>query len=303
VRPTVSAIIPVYNYGRYVAQAIESVLGQTCAASEIIVVDDGSTDNTPEVLKRYEGRIRIIHKENGGVSSALNRGAEAATGDLLAFLDADDVWLPRKLQRQVERFLADPDLGLVHCAYEEIDCSGKVLRYCREGLEGWVAPRLLLFQGPAILGGGSGYVVPRSLFWSVGGFDPRIAVSQDWDLGYRVAARKRVGFVPEVLLQYRLHGTNGHRNVRRMEHDMLLAFGKAFAEPAPDISPLRRRAYGRLHTVFAGSYYRAGQYPAFLRHAARGLFLDPRNLGRFLGYPLRLWQRRCAPGANATLHP
>jgi hypothetical protein len=160
---------------------------------------------------------------------------------------------------------------------------------------------MLRFDRPVILGGGSGTVIPRSWFTAVGGFDPRLSTSADWDLYRRIASRARVGFVPEVLLQYRQHGANMHRNVRAMEHDMLLAYAKALADGALAPRSLRRRCYGNLHTVLAGSFFAAGEPSAFLKHAARSLWLTPGNLTRYLAFPLRRWRRyRGRAGATPT---
>jgi glycosyltransferase involved in cell wall biosynthesis len=291
--PSVSVVIPTYNYARYVGAAVDSALAQTLPPAEVFVVDDGSTDDTDRVLERHQGRVRVLRQRNQGVATARNAGAGAATGDLLAFLDADDVWLPRKLESQVRRLAAEPDLGLVHCGYESIDDAGRPTgEVCLDGLEGRVADELLRFRRPVVLGGGSGVLIPRAAFDAVAGFDTRLSTSADWDLYQRLARRYPVGFVPEVLLRYRRHGSNMHGNVRAMERDMLLAYDKAFADPA--LAPIRRQCYGNLHTVLAGSYLAAGQPWACVRHAARGLALAPGNLTRYLGYPLRRLRRGAA---------
>jgi len=100
----ISVIIPTYNHCRFLVSAIDSALSQTLKPSEVIVVDDGSTDETSNLLNAYEGKIRVVRQKNQGVAAARNRGAEIATGEYLAFLDADDLWLPRKLEMQLNRF-------------------------------------------------------------------------------------------------------------------------------------------------------------------------------------------------------
>ena len=296
---TVSVVIPTYNYAHFLPRAVESVLTQTLPASEVIVVNDGSTDNTPDVLARYGDRIRVIHKRNEGLPAARNTGAMLASGDLIAFLDSDDAWLPRKLELQVRRFGSEPDLGLVHCGVRDVDSKGVPLREHLDGLEGWVALELLLFRRAVILGGGSAAVVRRSAFLEVGGFDTRFRHSEDWDFYYRVASVYKVGFVPEILVHYRLHGGNMHRNVRAMEQAMLLAYAKAFAAGSPGLRRVRRQCYGNLHAVLAGSFFSIGQYRDFLRHAVMGFVLRPATLSRFLGYPVR-WLRRRAIGRAYT---
>ena len=132
----VSVIIPTYNYGRFIAETIESALGQTLLPHEVIVVDDGSTDETAEVVASFGERVRYIYQENAGVCAARNRGVAASSGDLIAFLDADDIWEPTKLEKQAAKF-ADPDVGLVHCGMREFDSdTGETIKLNLDGGEG-----------------------------------------------------------------------------------------------------------------------------------------------------------------------
>jgi glycosyltransferase involved in cell wall biosynthesis len=289
----VSVIIPSYNYAQFLPSAVESALAQTRAAHEIIVVDDGSTDDTPQVLARYGQRIRALQQPNQGLSAARNSGAQMASGELLAFLDSDDTWLPTKLERQVARVEADPAVGLVHCGVSEVDRAGDVIRRRLDGMEGPVAYEMLLFRR-SVLMPPSTFLVPRKVFVETGGFDTQLNHSEDWDFGFRVASRHRVAFVAEALVNYRLHGGNMHRNVNNMARAMLFAYAKAFREPSSEVARLRRRAYGNLHAVLAGSFFSAGQYGPFLKHATLSLVRTPENAGRFLGYPIR-WLRRRRP--------
>src|SRR5262249_38681109 len=223
-------------------------------------------------------------------AAARNNGARIGRGGLLAFLDSDDVWLPQKLSRQLQRFEKDPDLGLVHCGLEFIDEQGVVVGIETRGLEGDVAIPMLLLRQPVILGGGSGALIRKDLFNELGGFDLRLSTSADWDLYYRIASRSRVGFVSDVLLKYRLHTGNMHRNIQMMERDMLSALAKSFREADPSLASLKRQCYGNLHTVLAGSFYAAGEYKNFIKHAATAITMSPANLRRFLEYPLRLYR-------------
>lgn len=288
----VSVIIPTYNYARFLAQAIDSALAQTLMPREVIVVDDGSTDDTARVLEAYADGITVIRQPNLGVAAARNAGAARAEGELLAFLDADDVWLPEKLERQVAKFESDAGLGLVHCGMEEIDESGEGLGRRLDGMEGWVGDEMLLFRRGVILGGGSGAMVSRVAFDAVGGFDTAMSTSADWDLYYRIARRFRIGFVSEVLLQYRVHRSNMHLNIRAMERDMLRAYEKAFNGGANRLSRIERRAYGNLRMALAGSYFSVGQHAGFARNTLKSLARTPENLTRLLAYPVRCLRRR-----------
>jgi hypothetical protein len=155
-----------------------------------------------------------------------------------------------------------------------------------------VARELLLFQRAVILGGGSAILVPRTVFEAVGGFDTRLSTSADWDFFYRVAKRKRVGFVPEPLVKYRVHPSNMHSNIKAMEHDMLLGYAKAFGDDDMELRELRRRCYGNLHMVLAGSFFRAGQGFGFMRHALKSVWLTPGNVTYLLDFPLRRMRSR-----------
>src|SRR5262249_55984139 len=260
---------------------------------EVIVVDDGSTDDTPRVLEAYGHRLRVIRQSNQGAGAARNTGIAAARGEYVAFLDSDDVWLPQKLERQMARFEADPDLGLVHCGAEVIDEEGRKTGYLLDGREGWVALDLLRLDRE-VMGPGSNIVVPRRVAEEVGGFDARLPPSEDWDFSYRIARRYRIGYVAEPLILYRRHSGGIHFNIPKMERSMLIALEKAFASPDASVQALRDYAYGRLHRILAGCYFQARRPRDFVRHALKSLRYDPRNIGYFAAYPSRVIARRRA---------
>ena len=288
---TISVLIPTYNYARYLPQAIDSVLAQTYAPLEVLVVDDGSTDDTPQVLAAYGNRIRAIRQDNQGVAAARNTGVAAARGEYVALLDSDDLWLPRKLELQIARFESDPSLGFVHCGAETFD-GDRTLGVLVDGMEGWVREAILRLDRVVIPVPGSGTVLPKRVIEEVGGFDVRLPPSDDWDLCYRIAARYPIGFVPVVLVRYRLHGGGIHMNIPKMENAMLLSLGKAFASPDPVVQALRRHSYGRLHRILAGCYFRQHKLGDFARHMMKSLRYDPTNFRYFAAYPLRVISRR-----------
>lgn len=288
-KPLVSVIIPNYNYAGYLGEAIDSVLSQTYPNVEVIVVDDGSTDGSREIIENYGDRIAAIFQQNQGVAAARNNGVRQAAGDHLAFLDADDVWLADKIERQIILFDTDKTLGLVHVGVQDIDENGDDLDVHLDGMAGEVSHELLLMRRPVVLGGGSGLMVTRSAFDAVGGFDLRLSTSADWDLFYQISSRFAVGFVNEVLLKYRMHGSNMHGNIARMETEMLIGFEKAFAD-SRHLS-IERAAYGNLYQVLAGSHFRAGNYPDFVRNSFKSIVNKPSNLGYFAKFPLRSLKR------------
>ena len=292
--PKVSVIIPNYNYAQYLGQAIDSVLAQTYQHFEIVAVDDGSSDESEAVVRNYGCRVKWLQQQRQGVSAARNRGVRESHGDLVAFLDADDVWLPTKLEKQVQCLIARPEFGLVHCGVEEISESGDRLGARLDGLEGWVANEMLLFKRASVIAAGSTAMARRDIFEVVGGFDTRLSTGADWDFCYQVASRQQVGFVPDALVKYRLHTSNMHSNIHAMEHDMLIAYDKAFKSNSDDLRRLQRQCYGNLHMVLAGSFFRAGLRADFIRNALKSLWLTPENLTRLMEFPFRRLRMRAS---------
>ncbi|CAN5513579.1 hypothetical protein BH10ACI3_BH10ACI3_21940 [soil metagenome] len=281
----VSVVIPNYNYAQYLSEAINSVLDQTYPDVEIIVVDDGSSDASKEILLSYGNRIETVLQQNQGVAAARNNGVKASSGEFIAFLDADDLWGAEKTEKQVNCFRNDEKLGLVHVGVSEIDSNGNSIGDKLEGGEGKMWQELLLFSGKGILGGGSGVMMPRTIFDEVGGFDERLSTSADWDLYFQISSRFEVGFVREPLLKYRVHNSNMHANIDVMERDMTLAFEKAFHPESPDLSAIKRRAFGSLHQNLAGSYFVARDYLPFIKHSLWSLAFNPGNIIHFLKIP------------------
>jgi glycosyltransferase involved in cell wall biosynthesis len=281
----VSVIIPNYNYGRYIAEAIDSVFAQTLPPHEVIVVDDGSTDNSPEVLASYGDRITVLLQQNQGVGAARNAGAAASTGDLLAFLDADDKWLPEKLERQVDLISSDAEIGLVHCAMHEFDTTtNETISVEDAGMEGWVAADLVLFERPVICGPGSTTLVRRGVFLNVGGYDTDKSLhpSEDWELSVRIAKKWKFGFVREPLVLYRNHGVNAHLDIVKFERSTLCAWSKVFGAGDETFSDLKRRSYGNLYRVLAGSSLQAGAYGGFAQYLIKSLWLRPSLVGYYV---------------------
>ena len=297
---TISVIIPTYNYARFIRAAIDSALCQTYPPEEVIVVDDGSTDETPAILAAYGDRIRVYRRNNGGVAAARNTGIAVARGDYLAFLDSDDIWEPRKLELQIARFEADSAVGLVHCGSETFDDEGRTLQVSLHGMEGWVAHAMLRLDREVITAPGSGIIVPKRVAEEIGAFDERMPPSEDWDFCYRIAVRYPVAYVSEVLVRYRLHSAGIHLNIEGMEQGMLIALQKAFASSDPAVQSLRRTSYGRLHCILAGCYFQARQPWPFVRHMIRSLRYDARNLAYFAAYPLRVMARRLGSARSAA---
>ena len=289
--PLVSVIIPNYNYGRFLAETIDSVLLQTYPNIEIIVVDDGSTDNSEDVLRSYGEKIKWFKQANKGVAEARNRAVAESAGEMLAFLDSDDVWLPEKIEKQIEIFQSDASVGLVHCGYVDFDNEGKLLEEHLDGIAGEVTEEMIRYRRAVVLGGGSAAIIRREVFSAVGGFDQTVAPAEDWEFYFQTARRYKIGFVPEVLMKYRQHGGNNHLNIKRMERAILGAYNKVFSEDDFEFKDIKNACYGRIHTVLAGSYFQAGDYPNFIRQTFKALWLAPENISQFANFPFRRAKR------------
>lgn len=291
-KPLVSVIIPNYNYAKYVGEAIDSALNQTYENLEIIVVDDGSKDNSREILESYGDKIKVIFQENAGVSAARNNGVKNSNGKYIAFLDADDIWFSEKIAKQVNVLEKNEDVGLVDVGLEEFDNNGNIISSRLDGLSGWVSNEFLLLERSVVLGAASGMMLPRKVFDEVGGFDLNLLTSADWDFCYRVNRLYKIKFIPEVLIRYRNHGTNMHSNVKRMEREMFYGFEKAFSENSSDIQTIKQRSYSNLHKILAGSYFHNREYKDFIKHTFRSIYLYPKNLKYFIDFPKRVLRRK-----------
>jgi glycosyltransferase involved in cell wall biosynthesis len=215
---TVSVILPVYNGERFLARTIESVLAQTYAAAELVIVNDGSTDGSARVIDAYRasGRLTVIEQANQGVASARNAALAASNGQLIALIDQDDTWLPDKLERQVAYMAAHPDIGLLHARIECVDSHDRAMS-CEgwiyvDDYEGMCADRLLAGNGLVPLT----VMVRRTCLDDVGGFDQAFAPADDWHLWLRIAVRYPLGMLDAVVGRYRVHDANESKNVLKM---------------------------------------------------------------------------------------
>lgn len=292
--PKVSVVIPNYNYEKYVARTINSVLAQTYPNLEIIVIDDGSKDNSLEVLKSFGDKIKVVRQKNQGVSRARNYGVELSSGEYIAFLDADDLWLSDKIEKQLAKFKTNESYGLVHCSMSLINLEDEIIGENSSGQEGWVFEEFLKFQSGVVIGAGSTALLKRSVFEEIGGFDLRLSTSADWDLSCRIARRYEIGFIREPLALYRIHNSNMHSNINLMRHDMLIGFEKAFAAEPERLRAIKGECYGNLHYALAGSYFHSKKYANFVRHLLKSVFYNPQKLIEFANFPTRWLRRRTA---------
>lgn len=286
----ITAAIPAYNAAEYLDQAIESVLKQTHPCDEIIVIDDGSSDRTADVARSFPA-VRYIYQDNAGDAAARNRAIREANGDLIAFLDADDVWKPEKIRMQVEMFEARPSLGMVYTGVEVVDEELQPLEILAPATSDVAFRNTLIVEKPYMTGVGSSGLVRTSIARAIE-FDPRLGASADWAFACYVALSHEVDAVQEPLIRYRQHSDSQvHRNLQAVEHDMRLVWSEIFDHPDmdPRLRPLQRRALANLSLSLAASYFKRGDRSDFLRYLARALLLRPDRV------TAALWRRYMVP--------
>jgi glycosyltransferase involved in cell wall biosynthesis len=223
-------VIPAFNASNTLEQTLQSVSAQTYRSLEIIVVDDGSADDTASIARRYskiDPRVQLIQKLNGGVASARNAGTHASSADFVAFIDADDLWHPTKITKQMALLTANgDDLALVYTPFRKVDISGLVLGSSRNHrVDGWVVNRHFYIN---FVGNGSSILVRKQVLEEIGGYSTALLEAnaqgcEDLLLQLRIALRYRFGTVPEYLVGYRLSPNNMSSNQERMLRSSLLA--------------------------------------------------------------------------------
>lgn len=221
----VDVVIPAFNAARYINETLESIALQGDVVQSVIIVNDGSTDDTAQVIDAFCQKhphltVRLIHQENQGLACARNSGIKATSAPFIALLDADDVWLAHKLSAQLAIFrqTSDLKLGLVYCAYELIDQESKPILgkniIIQPHLRGQVSSRL--HTGNFISGSGSSVLIRASVFQEVGYFDETLVASEDWDMWLRIAQKYTFDFIDQVFVQIRVHPNNMQKNFLRM---------------------------------------------------------------------------------------
>ena len=258
---SVSVVIPVYNGAKFIAETLRSILGQTASPFEVIVVNDGSTDNTASVVEEFGNSVTVITIPNSGVPTARNTGASQATGNWLAFCDSDDLWLPAKLEKQLRLANEAPDIQYVLTDFAEMT-DGVVMNrsyfswipkdfwtpeqhrngfVIRESITG----RLTTFQ-PA---GASAPIVKRDFFKETGGYDPKArAWAEDTCFHFRCLSVVPFGVVPEVLMHYRRHSRSMSANKLKQMRDTVTVWNYII-DNYPQAQPYRAELLNGLATM------------------------------------------------------
>lgn len=258
INPKVTVIMPVYNGANYIKEAVDSILNQSFKDYEIVVINDGSKDNTEEILDGYGDKIRYFYQNNAGTSVARNLGIREARGEYIAFLDQDDVYFPDKLERCLDYFKLNADVPMVYSNMLVIDQSGKKLydwlltkKYFAEG---YIYENLLkeCFFCPSTV------VIKKTLLLEVGGFDESVRGVEDFDLWLKIAKNHKIGLIRETLVKWRWHGKNTSTNSFMMDENRIKVYKKQLLHK--DLAPTCINYIKNLIQI--NYYYVAGQYMA-----------------------------------------
>jgi glycosyltransferase involved in cell wall biosynthesis len=267
---TISVIVPAYNAARTIMKTIESVQQQTFPDFELIVINDGSTDRTLELLRTVKDpRIKIFSYENGGVSVARNRGIAHATGDFLAFIDTDDLWTSDKLELQLAALKQRPEAGVAYSWTSFMDDQGGAFHGAKSVFyEGNVYAKLLIGN---FLDSGSNPLIRRQAIESVGVFDPKLTHGEDWELYLRLAARWPFVVVPLPQIFYRQTSGSAMSKIEVMERDALSIIEKAFRAAPLELQPLKNQSLAKLYQFLAQLYLRRMSDASRVKQASQKL--------------------------------
>ncbi len=260
-RPAVCVIIPTYNRAALLAASLDSVVAQTFTDYEIIVVDDGSDDDTAQRVASRDQSIRYLSQSNQGVSEARNHGLRVARGEFVAFLDSDDLWTPTFLERTVGHLRRQPEHALVFTGYTPTDEVGKPLSGRRKKLHGGDVTADL-FASTFIHT--SAVVARAAIIRDAGGFDGRLTHNEDYDLWLRLSLRNRFGLIPEPLCLRRCHSNSLSRDgctpdVLLRKADLLVRFYETGGGKSKVPAPLARRRIAKLYYTAGKAFLRAGR--------------------------------------------
>lgn len=290
--PLVSVVIPAYNAIRFVETTIDGVLAQTFQDFEILAVDDGSTDNTKEILEAYGDKIRYLPKKNGGVSSARNYGIENAEGKYIAFLDADDVWLPEKLEKQVFLMEANEEIGLCYAATQKVDEELNYLSSIPANFYEDYTESLLLNLN-IVAGSCSSAMARRDIISQTDGFDSKFTTYADWEFWLRLSLLTKFAPVTEELVKYRVVKGSMSSNPAVTKKDALGVLEKFFDLPnLPEkYKLLKNKVFSNHLMIVAGEFLHNKNFNESLSCIWQAVKLYPQNITRPLGLPFRFVKR------------
>lgn len=281
--PAVSVVIPAWNAAWCIRRAVDSVLAQTHRDFELIVVDDGSTDDTAAALARYGARVLVVAKRNGGLSSARNAGIAAARGAYVALLDADDWWLPEKLARQVAWMDAHPEAAFCSTAARVVNPHGEPIGEWRCRPSAGSALEAIFSANGYVAGSGSAVLARRGALEAAGGFDETLRSLEDIDMWMRLAARGGYHYIDEPLAVVVKRPDSMSRQLDVMRAAAIAVMRKnRHLLPADKRGAFWRQAYAGMLSDYAKWAYRSQRRTQALRDLLAGLCLAPVSRGRLL---------------------
>lgn len=270
--PVVSVIIPTFNAGKYITQTIESVLAQSLAGIEVLIIDDESSDNTVAIVESFGGPVRLIQQNNAGVCVARNRGITEATGEFICFMDHDDYWFPEKLELQVNAMRNGANVGVVYTEFIRWneDGSGRFPEPATtrpnmstaeidQDYSGWIYHKLLIDCWVLT----STSMIRRAVFDRCGVFDTSLPFSEDWDLWLRISRHFQFLKLRQATTLYRQHPTQGSRVARPIDYRtrLLAQAERQWGLASQDGQSVTRKAFNeqmyRYHMSYAMGCVRA----------------------------------------------
>jgi glycosyltransferase involved in cell wall biosynthesis len=292
--PLFSVVIPAYNAAKTLGDTVKSVFEQTVQDFEIVIVNDGSKDETlatAELIAASDSRIRVVSQSNGGASAARNTGIKAATGKYVAMLDADDLWLPHKLERQLAFLKTDKKVTAVQSGVYLVNNDLEVLsvRTCFESKDALL--ETLLFQNlPGLM---STLVVERSVFERIGYLDTKLIILEDWELAIRLSRYCNLKSIKEPLALYRQFPGNRSKDLSIHIEPGFIVLDKLFKDPELPTHIKKRRAliYSTFYTMLSGGAFNVGKYLEAVKWGIQGLVKHPSALSYMALLPLRKLQR------------
>jgi glycosyltransferase involved in cell wall biosynthesis len=290
--PLVSLVIPSYNHARYLRAAIDSVLAQDYPRVELIVIDDGSTDGSPEILRSYGSRFRWEVQSNQGQVATQNRAWRSSRGDVLGYLSADDVLLPQAISRSVACLRGHPDAVLAYCDFNLVDPSGRFIRRVRTPDFSY---RDMLVKG--LCPPGPGAFFTRTGFEKTGLWDKDLRTALDYDYWLRLGLHGRFVRIPEVLAHYRMHpGQESFSSMNEgMSEEPVRIVSRLYDNPAlpRELLAFKQEALSNAHVLAARLHLRGGRFRLGMRSLRTAYRLSPRGVLRW---------RTARMGANVLLN-
>ncbi len=290
--PLVSIVIPAYNAAQTIKTTVRSVFDQTVQDFEILIVDDGSKDKTIGVAESIgDSRIKVISQVNGGASSARNRGIKEAKGEYVAFLDADDLWMPNKLESQLAVFSNDKDVSAVQCGVYYVNNDLEVLsvRPCFKSKD--VLLETLLFQNlPGLM---STLIVKREVFEKIGFLDTKLVILEDWELAIRLSRFCNFKNVEEPLALYRQFPGNRSKDLSIHIEPGFIVLERLFNDsdlPA-NIKKQKTFIYSKFYQMLCGGAFNVGRYGESFKWGIKAIFTHPATLLYIGALPFRKLRR------------